>query len=479
MSLSLAFNAARSSISATATQIDASTRNIASASDPNASRKIAMTTTLGSGGAYVVQVSRAHDNALYSRMVSATSNTAKAEAKQTGLDQLEQLVGDPTSENTPSATLGAFNNALSDYRNSPEETSLGTALVSAAKNLTTSLNTASDAVKSVRKDADASISDSVATVNNLLKQFAIANSAVIKATSQGTDTTDALDQRDAVLTQLSEEMGISTVTRTGNDMVIYTDSGATLFETTARTVSFQPTNAYGADTVGGSVYVDGVAVSGPDATMTLKSGRIAGLTELRDETALTYQNQIDEIARGLIDTFTETDPTGTAPDMQGLFTASDTADAGVAGRLAVNAAVDATQGGSATLIRDGGINGTDYVRNADGAESYADWLGTLTESLSETRTFSASGQIETNGTLADYASASVSWLSGERQAASTKTTSESALLTYASTALSNATGINLDDEYARQLELEKTYQASSKLIGVINELYAALFQAVG
>ncbi len=29
------------------------------------------------------------------------------------------------------------------------------------------------------------------------------------------------------------------------------------------------------------------------------------------------------------------------------------------------------------------------------------------------------------------------------------------------------------------LSWEKTYQASSKLIGVINELYASLFQAVG
>ncbi len=33
-------------------------------------------------------------------------------------------------------------------------------------------------------------------------------------------------------------MGISTITRAGNDMVIYTDGGATLFETTPRTVTF-------------------------------------------------------------------------------------------------------------------------------------------------------------------------------------------------------------------------------------------------
>lgn len=479
MSLSLAFNAARSSLSATSTQIDAATRNIALANDPNASRKIAQTTTLNGGGAYVVQVSRAADQPLYSRMITATSNAAKAEAQQEGLDQLEQLVGDPTSETTPSSLLGKFTNALAEYRNSPEETSLGTALVTAAKDLTTSLNTASDAVNTVRKDADSSIADSVSTVNDLLQQFSIANAAVMKGTASGSDITDAQDQRDAILTKLSEEMGISTITRAGNDMVIYTDGGATLFETTPRTVTFQKTNTFDGTTTGNSVYVDGVAVSGPDATMPLSSGRIAGLTELRDETALVYQNQVDEIARGLIESFTETDPSGSAADMQGLFIATDPDVTGVASRIAINPAADSAQGGSATLIRDGGLNGADYVQNSEGGESYADWLGTLTESLGATRTFSTAGEIESSGSLADYASASVSWLSGQRQSATAKTTSETAVLSYASTALSNVTGINLDDEYARQLELEKTYQASSKLIGVINELYASLFQAVG
>jgi flagellar hook-associated protein 1 FlgK len=41
-------------------------------------------------------------------------------------------------------------------------------------------------------------------------------------------------------------------------------------------------------------------------------------------------------------------------------------------------------------------------------------------------------------------------------------------------ALSNATGINIDDEYALQLRLEQSYQASSKLITVINAMMQAL-----
>ncbi|WP_127090876.1 flagellar hook-associated protein FlgK [Aquabacter cavernae] len=476
MSLSLAFSTARSSLMATATQIEASTRNVGNAGDPNSSRKIAVTTTMGSGGAYVVQISRASDTALYTRMVSATSDTARAQAMQGGLDQLQSLVGDPTSAQSAAALLGTFTSSLSNYRNSPEEGSVGTALVVAAKNLTSALNSAAAGVNTVRQDADEAMAESVTRVNDLLRQFGEQNEAVVRGTNSGADVTDALDKRDAILSQLSEEMGISTVTRPGNDMVIYTDSGATLFETTARTVTFQPTSNYSAGVTGKSVYVDGVAVAGPDATMTLKSGNLAGLAELRDQTSLTYQNQIDEIARALVGSFMESDPTGTLPDAQGLFTATNLSDPGAAARLTVNAAVDPSQGGSATLIRDGGINGTAYVQNAEGGESYSGWLASLSTNLSAGRTFSTAGGIPTSATLADYSTSSVGWLSGQRQSWTTEATSQSSLLAHASTALSNATGINLDDEYVYQLELEKTYQASSKLLSIVNQLYDTLLE---
>ena len=53
--------------------------------------------------------------------------------------------------------------------------------------------------------------------------------------------TDDLDQRDQILTSISEEIGIRTVTRANNDMAIYTDNGLTLFDTHARTVTFDAT----------------------------------------------------------------------------------------------------------------------------------------------------------------------------------------------------------------------------------------------
>jgi flagellar hook-associated protein 1 FlgK len=63
-------------------------------------------------------------------------------------------------------------------------------------------------------------------------------------------------------------------------------------------VTFAPTTTYDANTSGNAVIVDGVPVAGPGAVMPISSGRLHGLAELRDDTAVTYQSQLDEIARG-------------------------------------------------------------------------------------------------------------------------------------------------------------------------------------
>ena len=110
--------------------------------------------------------------------------------------------------------------------------------------------------------------------------------------------------------------------------------------------------------------------------MALKSGSIAGLTQLRDTTTVAYQNQLDQIAGGLVSAFSESDQTGgSAPTIPGLFTYSGapamptTGQTGLAASIAVSANVDPSQGGTLTRLRDGGIGdpgNSAYVANTTG-----------------------------------------------------------------------------------------------------------------
>lgn len=483
MSLTTAFNTAQSSLLTTATQISTSARNVAGAGDPSASRKITVTTTTADGASRVVNITRASDTLLYERTLSATSASAGQQAILLGLGQLKLTVGDTTETTSPAAKLGVLDNALNTYANAPDNSTLATAVVTAAKDAAIGLNAATATVQQLRGTADSKIADAVSQVNDLLSQFQAQNTAVVLGSENGTDVTDALDKRDAILSLIAEKMGVTTVTRAHNDMVVYTDSGATLFETTARAVSFRSTPVFDAATTGNSVFVDGVSVSGPSAAMPVQSGEIAGLARVRDSLTVTYQNQLDEMARGLVTTFAESDQTGgSAPTLPGLFTSGSgtvpgTLTPGLAGTIAVNAAFDSTVGGRPALLRDG-ANGAAYVANTTSAAAYGVRLHATVTALEAARTFDPAGQLSSGTDLATFAAGSVSWLEAQRQSASAASDSARAVLSQASNALSTITGINLDQEYAAQLELERSYQASSKLIGVIGQLYDSLFAAI-
>src|SRR3712207_5533451 len=103
MSLSVAYNTARSSLQASQSQMAVTSRNTAGASDPNYSRKIAALTTV-EGGARVV-VLRATDRALLSKMLETTSDAATQRAILSGLQKLSETIGDPELDQSPAARI--------------------------------------------------------------------------------------------------------------------------------------------------------------------------------------------------------------------------------------------------------------------------------------------------------------------------------------------------------------------------------------
>jgi flagellar hook-associated protein 1 FlgK len=224
--------------------------------------------------------------------------------------------------------------------------------------------------------------------------------------------------------------------------------------------------------------------------MPIKSGRLQGLSDLRDNATITYQSQLDEVARSLIQTFAESDQSvpATLPDAPGLFTYSGAPAMpgsawvpGLAGSISVNANVDPTQGGSLARLRDGGISNPGnpaYLYNSANAASYSNRLTDLLGKLGTTQSFDPVAGIDASATLGKFSTASVSWLEFARQDATNASDYSTTLVNQASDALSNATGVNLDDEMSLLLDLEKSYQASSKLLGVIDDMLAGFMAEI-
>src|SRR4051794_16214205 len=363
MSLTAALDSARSSLGASGVQSSTISRNIAGASAAGYSRKIAVLDNLPGVGVYVTAIQRAASSGLYANVLTATSGAAKQTAIYDGLQKIAAAtVDDPELDQSPTAQLNKLKSVLQQYANAPDNATLAQAAVTSAKDMAASLNQATKTVQSVRANADADMAASVSNINRLLTQFQTTNTAIMKGTIAGDDVTDYLDQRDSIVSKLSEELGVTMTIRANGDAALYTDSGVVLFDKTARPVTFAATNAYTAGTTGNAVYIDGVPVTGANSVMPLKSGKLAGLAALRDIATVTYQSQLDEVARGLIEAFKESDQTASAlPDVPGLFTypgapampASATISVGLAGLISVATSVDPALGGNPDLLRDG------------------------------------------------------------------------------------------------------------------------------
>jgi len=489
MSLTAALGSARSSLMASGVQSSVISRNIAGASELGYSRKIAVLENFPGNGVYVAAIQRAASAGLFTNVLTATSASSKQSVIYDGLQKIAAAtVDDPELDQSPTAQLNALKQALHQYATAPDNATLAQSAVSTAKDMATGLNQATKTVQSVREGADADMADSVANINRLLAQFDKVNTAVVKGTSTGDDVTDYLDQRDAIIAKLSQEIGISVSIRPNGDAALYTDSGVVLYDKSARTVSFAPTNAYTAGTTGNAVFIDGVPVTGANSVMPLKSGKIAGLAELRDRATVTYQSQLDEIARGLIDAFREVDQSGAAlPDVPGLFTypgapampAAATVSVGLAGTIMVAASVDPAAGGNPNLLRDGAISGNAaYNYNTTGVPGFSARLQELIDNMDAPVPFDAAAQGKPSGSVIEFASSSASWIENRRKTADDSAQYQNTLLDRSTTALSNVNGVNMDDEMSMMLQVERTYSASSKIISAVDDMLNTLLAAV-
>jgi len=490
MALTSSMETARSSLSVLSERTSVVSRNVANADNENYTRKIARTLTAPGGvGVRLADITRASNDALFQNMIASNSVSGQYEAMVNALDLLNTTVNDVEQDRSPAAVLTNFADALQQFSAAPNEVGLAQNAVNSAIDAATTLNQATETVQQVRTQTDQKIADSVANLNTALSRFETVNRDIVDGTRFGKDVTNLLDQRDQLLADMSREIGIRTVTRENNDMLIFTDSGVTMFETTARNVSFTSAGPFSASTAGNAVRVDGVQVTGAAAPLPIGSGRIKGLVDIRDDIAVTYQSQLDEMARGLITNFAESDQSAipSLPDATGLFGYSGspavppagTLVTGLAGEIAVNTAVDASQGGDPSLLRDGGINGASYVYNSTGAEGYSERLRQLQDTFYTPMAFDPSAQIETSATLASFSSDSVGWLQEIRQNASSAFEFRTTVYERSVESLSKSTGVNLDLEMTLLLELERSYQATSRLISTIDNMYQSLLAATG
>ncbi len=488
MSLSLAYEIARGSLAANSISSSVVSRNIANVDNPNAARKSANVTTLAEGGVRIDGIDSAVEAALFDSVVGSSSKISELSTISVALDRLEAAVNDPELGSSANALLAQLQSALQSAAAAPQDENLARNALSAAVGVVIGLNVAGSLVDKVRSDANADLANGVEQLTNLLTRFEAVNNAITSGTALGRDVTDQIDMRNGLLRDIAGLVDVHSTVRGSNDMVLFVANGTTLFETVPRKIALDTSAVLSPGQPGGALRIDGIPFTGSLGSRL--GGKLGGALQVRDVVAVTFGRQMDEIARGVVEAFAESDQSAVpvGPDLAGLFTyaggpslpATGTVLNGLARAIRINPNVDPAQGGAIALLRDGAIaspGNPSYGYNPTGATGFSDRLREMIAKLSSSRSFDASAGIGASNGLLGFAADSAGWLEGARNSNVEQVQHKRVLSERATAAWQSAVGVNLDEELTSLMALEKSFQASSRLITTVNGMFDALLQA--
>ncbi|HEX5506981.1 MAG TPA: flagellar hook-associated protein FlgK [Pseudolabrys sp.] len=314
MSLTQALSTALTGLNAAQTALSITAGNIANAQTPGYVRKnaVQVETAFGASGigVSVTEINRVLDQFVQQQLRTESSGASYADLSASFYQQIQSVYGDPGSDGSLETIFNNFTTALQTLTTSPDDPSTQAAVVGAAQVLTQQLNTMTDGIQSLRAQAELGISSDVTAANTALQQIASLNQQISGSTHNDATSAALEDQRDKYIDQLSQLMDIKVLTNNNNQVSVFTSSGVQLVGLSASQLSF---NAQGAVTAQSQWNADPskstlgtITLTAPNGSTTdliatggIHSGEIAAYLQMRDQTLVQAQTQLDQLAASM------------------------------------------------------------------------------------------------------------------------------------------------------------------------------------
>lgn len=482
MSITSALAGALSGLSATSRQAEILSSNVANATTPGFARRevgLGAAVLAGQGqGVQVLGVTRDVDRHLLGERRIAQAGGGDRDVRAEFLKRVEQTLGTADNPSSLAARLATFDQALVESAGRPESQARLNSVAATAKSLMAGLAAATTDIQNARASADRRIGEDVGKLNATLQQLHELNVNLRSFTGAGRDVSALLDERQRLVDQISAIVPVREVPRDLNQIALFTVGGAPLLEGSAAVIGFTPVHTITPEMTQALGGLSGITINGrpyetAGSASPILGGTLGALFSVRDELAVGAQGKLDAAARDLVERFAGLDPT-LAPGAAGLFTDGGGAfdplnEAGLAGRLRLNAAADPTQGGALFRLRDG------LGAATEGPPGNGTLLAALHSALTGARPLASTGFAAGNRSFAVLTSDILSDASALRLSAQSEQSFSAARLT-ALTDLEAQNGIDTDREMQELLVLEKSYAANAKVIQAVADMIDILIR---
>ncbi|MFP4035624.1 MAG: flagellar hook-associated protein FlgK, partial [Desulfovermiculus sp.] len=179
-------------------------------------------------GVKLGDIARAHDRFVTDRLREASEEYGQAEGKATPLTELERIVG--IDENSLAGAMDDFFDAWQELSVNPEGEAERNLVLRQGDALATRFRQTENSLSGLEDSIDSRLETELENINDKLQQIADLNQRITRATSTGHNPNTALDDRDRLLQELSEEIGSKVYIDEKGSASVYLPNGPTLVQ---------------------------------------------------------------------------------------------------------------------------------------------------------------------------------------------------------------------------------------------------------
>jgi flagellar hook-associated protein 1 FlgK len=209
------------------------TANVSPAMDQQISQGVYIGT-----GVDLTSVQRQIDDALEGRLRSSISDGQSASTTQQWMGQVQSVFNALGTSNL-STSMSSFFDSWSTLANSPQDVGQRQVVIQQGQALAQEFTSQRQQLGALSTSVSAELSSQVQSADNLASQVASLNGQIVIAQGAGGSPNSLLDQRDAVLKQISQLMNINTVNQANGSVDVYVGSEPLVYNTSSNGVAVQ------------------------------------------------------------------------------------------------------------------------------------------------------------------------------------------------------------------------------------------------
>ncbi|MCM8827075.1 MAG: flagellar hook-associated protein FlgK [Candidatus Omnitrophica bacterium] len=414
-------------------------------------------------GVRVVSIERLWDMSVARQVRTNIQLLEEYRARENMFKRIEVVFNEPGSVGLGSL-MNDFFNSFQELSASPESSIVRAQVVQKGKSLCDYFNKLAQELLDLRRDVDNNVRIIVNDINTKLHQIADTNKMIVGIVPTGDNPNDLFDRRDLLLEELSELSDIEVVLQDDGTANVYIGGMIVVQRdiVTKLEVVDNPNNNYYAsikaeNNLGGSDVV-------------IDSGELKGLLDIRDSEEIGiphYQSALDNLAKAIVEKVNNQHRLGAGLD--GVWGRDFFDPLGITAlSMDLSSAIlDPVEG--LRRVAAAGVYDTDGDTVPDTAGGSGDGSNALAiAQLHNDRTAIGSQ------TFSEYYDSFISYLGMCSRTETHNVENEEFLFNQLANFKDAVFGVSLDEEAAKLIEYQNSFNASAQLITIMNDMYQTL-----